>query len=91
MEKQGDHGGCMDVIQDDQGLGLGKEEREKQNGLKAKVSILGPFCFCTQDTIEGVSDLGSIAELLRGKILLETSIIMCPMSNHHDIVLDLEH
>jgi hypothetical protein len=24
--------------------------------------------FCTQDTIEGVSGLGSIAELLRGKV-----------------------
>ena len=34
-----------DDPKDDQGLGLGKEEREKQNGLKAKVSFLGPFCF----------------------------------------------
>ena len=24
-------------------LGLGKEEREKQNGLKAKVILIGPF------------------------------------------------
>jgi hypothetical protein len=28
--------------------------------------------FCTQDTIEGVSDLGSIAELLRGEVLSVT-------------------
>jgi hypothetical protein len=42
---------------------FGKEEREKQNGLKAKVYVIGPFLFCTQDTIEGVSDLGSIAVL----------------------------
>ena len=35
-------------------LGLGKEEREKQNGLKAKVYLIGPFCFGDQDTIESV-------------------------------------
>jgi hypothetical protein len=40
-----------------------KEERENKNGLKAKVYVIGPFLFCTQDTIEGVSDLGSIAVL----------------------------
>jgi hypothetical protein len=39
-----------------------KEEREK-NGLKTKVYVIGPFLFCTQDTIEGVSDLGSIVVL----------------------------
>jgi hypothetical protein len=26
------------------------EEREKQNGLKAKVISIGPFCFGDQDT-----------------------------------------
>ena len=31
-------------------LGLGKEEREKQNGLKAKVKSIGPFYFVDQDT-----------------------------------------
>ena len=31
-------------------LGLGKEERERQNGLKAKVKSIGPFCFDDQDT-----------------------------------------
>ena len=35
---------------DDQGLGLGKEEREKQNGLKAKVNLIGPFYFGDQET-----------------------------------------
>jgi hypothetical protein len=29
---------------------LGKEEREKQNGLKAKVNLIGPFCLDDQDT-----------------------------------------
>jgi hypothetical protein len=31
-------------------LQLEKEEREKQNGIKAKVFLLGPFGFTTQDT-----------------------------------------
>jgi hypothetical protein len=31
-------------------LGLGKEEREKQNRLKANVKLIGPFCFGDQDT-----------------------------------------
>ena len=35
---------------EDQVLQLGKEEREKENGLKAKVYLIGPFCFATQDT-----------------------------------------
>jgi hypothetical protein len=42
---------------------FGKEERKNKNGLKAKVYVIGPFLFCTQDTIEGVSDLESIAGL----------------------------
>ena len=33
----------------------GKEEREKQNRLKVKVYLKGPYCFVTQDIIEGVS------------------------------------
>ena len=36
---------------DDQALGLGKEEREKQNGLKAKVISIGPFCFSVIETL----------------------------------------
>ena len=31
-------------------LGLEKEKREKQNGLKAKVKSIGPFYFSDQDT-----------------------------------------
>jgi hypothetical protein len=31
-------------------LQLGKEEREKQNRLKAKVYSIEPFYFATQDT-----------------------------------------
>ena len=39
-----------------------KRKRKTKTGLiKAKVS--NRFLFCTQDTIEGVSDLGSIAVL----------------------------
>jgi hypothetical protein len=33
-------------------LQLGKGEREKQNGIKAKVKNLRPFCFASQDAIE---------------------------------------
>ena len=38
-----------------------KKEKTKTRWIKAKVS--NRFLFCTQDTIEGVSDLGSIATL----------------------------
>jgi hypothetical protein len=48
---------------------LKKKKEKNKNGLKAKVYVIGLFLFCTQDTIEGVSDLGSIAILLRGEIL----------------------
>jgi hypothetical protein len=48
---------------------FGKEERKNKNGLKTKVYVIGPFLFYTQDTIEGVRDLGSIVVLLRGEIL----------------------
>ena len=39
---------------DDQAPGFGKEEREKQNGLKAKVYEYGHFIFGDRDTIESV-------------------------------------
>ena len=39
---------------DDQDLQLEKEKREKENGLKAKVSNLRPFCFAGQDAIESM-------------------------------------
>jgi hypothetical protein len=42
---------------------LKKKKEKNKNRLKAKVYVIGPFLFCTQDTIEGVSDLGSIVIL----------------------------
>jgi hypothetical protein len=39
-----------------------KKEKNKNKLIKVKVS-LGRFLFCTQDTIEGVSDLGLIVVL----------------------------
>jgi hypothetical protein len=58
----------MDI--DNQVLIIWKRRKEKnKNGLKAKVYVIGSFLFCTQDTIDGVSDLGLIAVLLRGEIL----------------------
>jgi hypothetical protein len=47
MDKYHDGG---DGHGDDQVLVHGKDEREKQNGLKAKVISIGPFCFGDQDT-----------------------------------------
>jgi hypothetical protein len=41
-----------------------EKKKEKNKNLKAKVYVLGAFLVCTQDTIEGVSDLGLIAVLL---------------------------
>ena len=31
-----------------------EKKKEKQNGLKAKVYLIGPFCFGDQDNIENV-------------------------------------
>ena len=31
-----------------------EKKKEKKNGLKAKVSLIGPFCFSNQDAIECV-------------------------------------
>ena len=55
MEPSGTHGWRwpheMEIMamvwtcDDDQASDFGKEEREKQNGLKAKVISIGPFCF----------------------------------------------
>ena len=42
---------------------FGKEEREKQKPRRSRQRYKIGFYFCTQDTIEGVSDLGSIAIL----------------------------
>ena len=40
-------------------------QREEAQGKGISIGLF----FCTQDTIEGVSDLGSIARLLRGEVL----------------------
>jgi hypothetical protein len=53
---------------------LEKKKEKNKNGLKAKVYVIGPFLFCTQDTIEGVSDLGSIAVYKEGKYLAKRFI-----------------
>jgi hypothetical protein len=42
---------------------LEKKKEKNKNRLKAKVYLIGPFLFYTQDTKEDVSDLGSIAIL----------------------------
>jgi hypothetical protein len=42
---------------------LEKKKEKNKNGLKTKVYVTRPVLFCTQDTIEGVSDLGSIVVL----------------------------
>jgi hypothetical protein len=43
-----------------------KEEREKQKQVD-QGKCINRFLFCTQDTIEGISDLKLIAVLLRGE------------------------
>ena len=48
--EQGDDHDVGDDHNEDQVLKFGKEERKKQNGLKTKVYLIGPFCFATQDT-----------------------------------------
>jgi hypothetical protein len=35
---------------------LEKKKEKNKNGLKTKVYVIGSFLFCTQDTIEDVSD-----------------------------------
>jgi hypothetical protein len=57
MVEQGDDHDDCDDHKEDQMLQVRKEEREKQNGLNANLYLIAPFCFATQDTIEGVSGL----------------------------------
>jgi hypothetical protein len=45
---------------------LEKKKNKNKNELKAKVYLIGLFLVCTQNIIDGVSGLGSIALLLRG-------------------------
>jgi hypothetical protein len=42
---------------------LEKKKEKNKSRLKAKVYVIGSFLFYTQDIIEDVSDLGSIAIL----------------------------
>ena len=52
----------MATCDDDHVLNLEKK-KEKNKTKEFKAKVFDRFCFCTQDTIEGVSDLGSIAVL----------------------------
>jgi hypothetical protein len=47
-----------------------EKKKEKNKKLKAKVKLDRSFLVFSQDTIEGVSDLGLIAVLLRGVKLI---------------------
>jgi hypothetical protein len=46
-----------------------EKKKEKNKTRLIKINVSNVFLFCTQDTAEGVSDLGLIAVLLRKKIL----------------------
>ena len=48
---------------DDQVLHIWKRRKRKIKTETIKTKVYDRFLFCTQDTIEGVSDLGSIAIL----------------------------
>jgi len=64
---------------------LRKEEREKQKAQGKGISVRS-FLVCTQDTIEGVIDLGLIVILLREVKLVSKcgcqSATRCPNSLH---------
>jgi hypothetical protein len=53
-----------------------KRRKKNRNELKTKVYVIGPFLFCTQDTIEGVSDLGSMPYYEEGNFTVKT-VIKC--------------
>jgi hypothetical protein len=53
MELDDGHGGG-DGQNEDQVLQTWKRRKKKQNGFKAKLYLIEPFCFATQDTIKGV-------------------------------------
>jgi hypothetical protein len=63
-----------------------KKKKEKNKKLKAKVKLDRSLLVCTQDTIEGVSDLGLIVILLRGVKLVSKcgcqSATICSNSLH---------
>jgi hypothetical protein len=63
-----------------------KRRKRKIKKLKAKAKLDRSFLVCTQGTIEGVSDLGLIAVLLRGVKLISKcdyqSVTRCSNSLH---------
>ena len=66
-----------DDPKEDQVLNLEKRRKRKTKLAQGKGITIRLFLVCTQDTIECVSGLGSIAKLLREEILSKTSIVMC--------------
>ena len=62
MELDDSHGDGVAKLED-QVLQHGKEEREKQKPRRSRQRYQIGFCFGTQDTIEGVSVIRTIAIL----------------------------
>jgi hypothetical protein len=52
-----------------------EKKTEKQNGLKAKVISVGPFCFGDQHTIESLITFRIDDHTIRGELLSDNSII----------------
>jgi hypothetical protein len=73
--EHGDHGGWIEVVQKmikcptwwSFGDQMGSRQRYNHRAI----------WFCTQDTIEGVSDLGSISRTIKKGQLSDISIFMC--------------
>ena len=63
MELDDSHGESDSYKKMDQVLHILKKRKIKTKTEMTKAKIYDRFLFCTQDTIEGVSDLGSIAVL----------------------------
>ena len=63
----------------DQALDFGKEEREKQNWLKAKVIYIGSFCFGDQDTIESVIIFRIDGRTIKRRALMGQSDHLVPL------------
>ena len=71
---------------DDQDMDLEKK-KEKNKRAQGKGINLRAILFWTQDTIESVSHLGSIAVLLRGELFWKRRSSCASRSNHHGIAL----
>ena len=63
MELDDGHGESDGHKKMDEVLHIWKRRKRKTKTEKIKAKVYERFLFCTQDTIEGVSDLGSIAVL----------------------------